>query len=110
MAGPDDPDEWDFEGEDTRLDELDAIPEAIDRTRDSTGKYLTLQGQQMVDREVELARARADQIEYDMMALKLAMMEGGTHPAIAEAQVDKLRRWAAVPANDHLIRVMLKRA
>jgi hypothetical protein len=116
MGAGDDPDEYDpeedFESRPTRLDEIpplpEAVPEAITPRPEITGRHPTLQG--YVDREVEIARARADQIEYDMMALKLAMMAAGVSHFIAEAEIDKLRRWAAVPENDRLIRASMKRA
>jgi hypothetical protein len=99
----------------TRLDNIKELPaEAVPThasTRDTTGKYKTLTGygtSSDVQSELAFGRGCAHCTKKVLMALKLAQMASGTHPAIAQAQVDKLRAWMENPQNAELIRVALE--
>lgn len=115
MAGDDDPpweNEFD-ENAETRIDKREvlpgeAVPEPIEAR--TTGKYKTLSGYASADVQNELAFGRgcAHCTKKVLTALRLAQMASGTHPAIADAQVEKLRAWMEDPANAELIRVAMK--
>jgi hypothetical protein len=79
--------------------------------RDTTGKYKTLSGYGVsadVQSELAFGRGCAHCTKKVLMALKLAQMASGTHPAVAQAQVEKLRAWMEDPENAELIRVALE--
>lgn len=113
---PDGEDDWDsFEDRATVSDRptiaddaQQAIPEATTPRPDVTDRHRTLQG--YVDREVEIAQARAEERAYVLMAIKLMMMQVKVHVLAADAEIAKIERWCAVPENDHLVRVALRRA
>ncbi len=109
-AGDEDPPDA-FEDEDTHLDRLpleEGVPEEITPKPDTTGRHQTLKG--YVDRELEIAQARVEERAYVLMAIKLMMMEVNVHVLAADAEIAKIERWVAIPENDHLVRVALKRA
>lgn len=109
MGGPDQDDDDPAAGFDdraTEVDKLDAVPEVVN---DTTGKYPTLQGQEVVQREVEIARARAEQMEYDLTALKLWLMSTGRHPDVAQALVERFAMWAHDDENDRVVRAAMRR-
>lgn len=106
MAGEDD--DWDreFEAEEapTRVDQA-PVPEAIPETA-TTGRYRTLHGFEVAAAvEVAEGRARLEERERVLQALRLAMIQGGSHPDAARLQVDRLRAWMAQPENEELVRV-----
>lgn len=81
------------------------VVEPVDEHTPPAGRS-TLQG--YVGHEIEIARARLDQHRYDMMALRLMMMEVGVHVVTADREIAKIEAWCAVPENDYLVRVALK--
>lgn len=114
MPGPGDPPWEDEFAEDTKLDQRQALPEesvpAAVSPRDVTGKYKTLSGYGVssdVQTELAFGRGCAHCTKKVLMALKLAQMASGTHPTIAQAQVEKLRAWMNDPQNAELIRVAM---
>lgn len=99
----------------TKLDEGKALPdEAVPMptpTRDTTGKYKTLSGygtSSDVQSELAFGRGCAYCTKKVLMAFKLAMMASGTHPDVAQVQVDKLLMWMNDPENARLINEAMK--
>ncbi len=116
---PRDDDDWEREfAEDdapTKLDEEGTLPdEAVPvptPARDTTGKYKTLTGYEVsadVQSELAFGRGCAHCTKKVFTALKLAMMASGTHPDIAQVQIDRLAMWMNDPENAELIRVTMK--
>lgn len=109
MAGDDDP-PWENEfgdEEPTRLDAVEAIPEAVP-SKDSTGKYKTLPGfADAVEqtREHYLAQGRIYEAKRIFTAFRLLRIGAGDSPARAEALTEKFKKWIA--DNEELIRVAM---
>jgi len=118
MAGEDDPPWEDEYAEDapTRLDTdktvaavVEAVPIPIEAR--STGKYKTLSGYGVspdVQSELAFGRGCAHCTKKVLMALKLRLIETGTHPDVADAQIEKFRIWMEDPDNVELVRVAMK--
>jgi hypothetical protein len=96
---------------------VEAVPAEVS-VRD-TGKYKTLpsfgstatdvqQSTAAVQSELAFGRGCAHCTKKVLMALKLRLIEGGTHPAVADEQIEKFRRWMDDPVNAELVRVAMK--
>lgn len=106
---PDDPEDFDERATSVDMPVLEeGVPEPTTPRPETTGRHSTLQG--YVDREVEIAQARLEERAYMLMAIRLMMMEVGVHVVTADNEIGKIERWVAIPENDYLVRVALRRA
>ncbi len=107
VAGQDDDGDWAFEDEPTRDDSRQAIPEAPARP-ETTAPHRTLND--ILDQEVEAARARLDERRFLLAGLRLWQMQKGKHPALAEAIAIEFEAWLSLDENVRLIRATLDAA